>query len=211
MKIFNTIWDFLQYKSQCPFCQENLHASLTNFVGVKKTFLPILNIPVAIKPYKFTFQIKHTTSSYDMKANGMIDTRTNALIFTVIPNSTDFDNLTLDIDRYVAKSAFDDLKPHFDLFCNNQSCPNRYYLSSSILQAEDVSLTKVWIISPLKLYLEGFETPNEVVQNDWLREETNIYSIIKDADPVKFQPIIDFTSMSKEALLNRVLTIKNWS
>jgi hypothetical protein len=198
--------DFVKCKEQCLFCKTPLRAILTNFVGLDRDFLPILNIHVPIKPCRFTFQIHHITSSYDIKANGMIDTRNNTLIFTLPKSNPE----TSSIDRHLAKQVFDDLRPHFDLYCNNNKCSFRYHLASNILQVSHSANSCAWVIAPIKLYLEGFEIQHSNVINDWIRGETQIHSTIREVDPIRM-PIIDFEQMPINLLLTRIATIKTWS
>jgi hypothetical protein len=181
-----------------------MRAELSNFIGVRRKGLPILSVPV--ENGKFDFHIKHTTTTYDVSADGVIDIESNVLIFFL---STEAD--TPNLDQHVAKQAFDDLKPHVDLYCPNKKCKHHYHLSSYIFEIKRHPNLNVWIISPLKLFLESFKAGNLNVQNDWRKEETNIYSLInEDAEPIKF-PIIDFEEMGKDKLLTRIQTLVTFS
>lgn len=200
---FPSILEFTKAKEKCLFCGIALRASLTNFIGVHKNGLPYLN--VTIDRARFPFEIKHTTQSYDVRAQCVIDIVTNKMVLTV-PDSN-----TPSIDQQVAKQAFIELKPHIELHCPNQKCKNRYTLSSYILDAQKIPGTVAWQIPPLKLFLESFKTNKLVVQNDWIKRDTNIYSIAnEDADPIKV-PFMDFEAMGKDKLLNRVQTLVTFS
>lgn len=200
---FPSILEFTKAKEKCLFCEAPLRASLTNFIGIHKNGLPFLN--VTIDQARFPFEIKHTTQSYDVRALCVIDIVTNKMVLTV-PDSE-----TPSIDQQVAKQAFTELKPHIELHCPNQKCKNRYTLSSYILDAQKIPGAAAWQIPPLKLFLESFKTSKLVVQNDWIKRDTNIYSIAnEDAEPIKV-PFMDFEAMGKTKLLNRVQTLVTFS
>jgi len=197
-KSFDNILEFTKLKEKCLFCRGPLRACLTNFIGYRKNGLPILNEP--IENGRFVFFINHTTQNYDVQADVVIDAVNNKLILTLPEGS-----LTEELDQYVAIQAFDDLRPHIELSCINKFCKNQYYLSTSIFRIGNIFNNK-WIISPPKLFLESFRTNSLLVQNDWLREETNIYFIAnEDAEPIKVS-LMDFEEMGSEKLLTRIQT-----
>lgn len=202
-KSFENILSFTQAKDNCLFCQTPLRASLRNFMGLKKTGMPLLNQP--IKYGRFNFLVKNSTPSYNVEANTVIDIVSNKLSLTISKTST-----TSILDQHVAKMALDDLMPHIELACPNKNCKNHYYLSCSVFKIEKLSST-FWLINPLKLYIESFETNNFLVQNNWLREETNIYSLRNpDIQPIKIS-MLDFEELGKEKLLSRIHTLVNFS
>lgn len=199
-KHFDNILEFTKLKDKCLFCGSALRAELSNFIGIRRKGLPLLNSPV--QDGKIHFNIKHTTESYDISADGVIDIQNNVLFF-FMPEEADTPNL----DQHVARQAFDDLKPYVDLFCPNKKCKYQYHISSYILDVKRHATLNAWNIGPIKLFLEGFHSGNLNVQNDWRKEETNIYSLLnEDAEPIKV-PIIDFEEMGKERLLTRISTI----
>ena len=163
-------------------------------------------LDATISSGRFAFQIKNTTQSYDIKADGVIDITNNTLVFT-LPLDSDMPG----IDQHVAKLAFAELKPHIQLTCNNSKCKNRYTLSSYSLECKRLASTNKWEIQPLKLFLESFKAGNLLVQNDWLVESTRIYSYLnEDAEPLRVS-FVDFESMSKDKLLTRVQTLVTFS
>ena len=204
-KKFDTILDFTKLRDKCLFCETPLRAALANYINPRENSLPVLD--VTINSGRFAFQIKHTTQSYDIKADGVIDIRTNAMVFT-LPVDADMPFL----DQHVAKQAFVDLKPHIELSCPNSKCKNEYSLSSHFLTAVRLQKVNAWMISPpIRLFLETFRAGNLVVQNDWIVERTNIYSRLnEDADPIKV-PFMDFEAMGKTKLLTRVQTLVTFS
>jgi hypothetical protein len=203
-KVFDNILDFTQIKETCLFCQQQLRPFLTNFTGFHKISLAILNASIASN--RFSFPISHTTESYDIHANAAIDIVKNKLIITGSAGSP----MSL-LDQYVAKQALDDLRPYIQLTCHNKHCKYEYYLSSSILRIGMGNLmhntNNGWTIEPIKLCYETFQTHNLVIQNDWSKEETLIYSINnEEAIPIKVIPIIDFNELGSEKLLQRIQT-----
>lgn len=203
-KTFNSISDFIKLKDKCLFCEAPLRPRLCNFIGTHIDGLLILN--EIIDSPRFKFEIRHTTQNYDIKANVTIDIITNKLVFTLPPNSN-----TPYLDQFVAKRAFIELDPHIGLYCSNKKCKNSYALLSCFLQIEKVPATVSWDISPLKLFIESFKTSRYVVENDWMKKETNIY-IYNNVSiaPIK-TPFINFETINKDKLINRIQTIVTFS
>ncbi len=183
-----------------------MQVSLTNFIGFRDKSIPILN--ERFDNGRFSFNINHTTESYDISARAVIDTTANILVLKLSDKS-----VTEHLDEYVAKQALDDLKPYIELYCPNKKCKYEYYLASYILKINHTFILKdpCWLIEPPSLFLESFNTHSVVVQNDWIKGETNIYSIAhEDAKPIKV-PIIDFEGMGKDKLLTRISTYVTFS
>ena len=204
-KLFDTILDFTKLRDKCLFCESPLHASLTNYINPREGgLLPVLS--ASINSGRVAFQIKHTTQSYDIKADGVIDITDNTLVFA-LPQDSEMPYL----DQHVTKQAFTELRPHIQLACNNSKCKNKYALSSYNLNSVRLAHVNAWQILPLRLFLETFRAGNLLVRNDWLAEQTLIYSYLnEDADPMKVS-FMDFNSMSKEKLLNRISTLVTFS
>lgn len=198
-KQFDTILDFTKLRDKCLFCEGSLRVRLTNYLNpLEGGLLPVLDAPV--ENGRFTFQIKHTTQDFDIKADGLIDITNNTLFFTLLSGS----DL---LDQYVAKQAFMEFKPHIELICNRNKCKNKYVLSTYSMDIKRSFNANVWHISPLKLFLESFKTNTVVIQNNWMKEETVIYSRLNEnAEPLKV-PFMNFEEMGPEKLLNRIKTI----
>jgi hypothetical protein len=205
-KQFDSILDFTKLKSTCIFCQQSLRASLTNFVGLRKNGLPVLNVPLAGR--RIRFRIKHTTESYDIEADATLDIVSNVVVFTLAQGSE-----MPYLDQRVASQAFIELKPYFDLHCSNKKCKNGYSLSTYYM----LGLTKhsntasSWSIPTPKLFLENFVTNKYVVQNDWTKETTTIYSRDNEnMEPIRV-PFMNFEEMGGDKLLNRIPTLVTFS
>jgi|ERR1035437_1143688 hypothetical protein len=203
-KEFDSIMEFINVKKKCIFCNSTLRACLTNYVGRKRSNLPIIKSHIVAG--KFRFNITHTTENYDIKANYIVDEWTNRVIITVAEDSE-----TPSIDQHTAKSALDDLSPYIELYCSNKLCKHQYYLASYQLNIDFLPYDgDLWIVVNPKLYVESFKTKTLLIQNDWIREETNIYSLDnEDVKPIKF-PMIDFESLGNN-LIQRVQTIAVFS
>lgn len=203
-KHYSNILEFTKVKERCLFCQSSLRTVLTNFIGPRKSGIPIINAPV--KDDKFIFDIKHTTETYSIEARGTIDITTNVLTFD---NSRSTE--TPNADQLLAWQAFQDLKPHVELYCPNRECKVKYNLCSDVLVTRQKAYAIGWKMAPLKLYLECFKTNKLNVQNDCFQNMTFIYSITnEDADPISV-PMLDFEKMGKDKLLTRVQTLVVWS
>lgn len=198
-KFFKSITDFIQHQSECVFCQQPLHAELTNYVGLRGNDLPILNVEIA-NCQPIYFRLRHTTENYHVEAEVDIDLTNNYLSFCMPQTETPF------VDRNLALQAFDDLKPFIDLYCANPACKYGYHVSSDNLFIQGLpNANNQWTIEPIKLYLEGFKTPLYKVLSDCFRRETYIY--VDDVSvPIKTAQL-NFQEMGKNKLLNRLNTI----
>lgn len=204
-KTFNFIDDFVKVKERCFFCQTPLRVILTNFIGVHKDGIPIINSH--LNGNQFRFDISQTSATFEVKAKVVIDIETSALIF----ENVNFRTSTPALDQYVVKQVFEDLKPHVELYCSNKKCKTKYHLCSDVFKLARLSSVDAWMVKPFKLFLESFRSDNLNVQNDWLRKVTNIYSLKNtEADPIVV-PIIDFEDMGKDKLLTRIKTIAVFS
>ncbi|HEY5267591.1 MAG TPA: hypothetical protein VII94_00450 [Candidatus Saccharimonadales bacterium] len=193
-KKFDCIYDFTKIREQCLFCDRTLRATLTNFIGIKKNGIPILNSP--LKDGYFKLHVKHTTENYSVEANVTIDTKTNVLSLS---EESDFDSHVL------VRQALEDLMPYVSLYCPNRQCKYKYAISSDILKF-DLYGTYSYHILPNNVYIEVFRTNKLLVLNDWIYASTEICSIInEDALPIRI-PFLDFISMDKDKLLNRIQT-----
>lgn len=206
-KIFDNILSFAHLKEKCLFCETSLRPYLTNFTGLRKDSLPVLN--EYIDGAQFSFPLSHTTETYDIAADITLNVVQNKLMITV-PNDT----LTALLDQYVAKQALDDLRPYIDVACYNKHCKYEYYLSSSVLKITNDNKSagyNGWEIAPLGLIYESFQTDNLLIKNDWMKEETHIYSLNNEVEPLKIMPLIDFTELGAEKLLTRIKTYAIYS
>jgi hypothetical protein len=203
-KSFDTILDFTKIKDKCLFCNSPLRACLTHFMSWRKCDLPAIHS--VIKNGKFSFPMNITTDSYSIKSDCVVDAATNKLTIN-IPES-----LTGAVDQHLVRDNINGLTPYIELYCPYKLCKKQYYLASYKLdikfyQDED---SWYWNILEPKLFLESFKTNNFLVQNDWIREETNIYSITnEDAEPIKTS-LIDFAALG-DNLINRIQTIAVFS
>ena len=203
-KSFDSILDFTKLKEKCLFCKGPLRARLTNFLGIRRNGYPVIH--AIMNKSQFCFSIDHTNENFTIKANCTIDATTNKLIINVAGTNTGA------IDQHVARDVLSELNPYIELYCPYKLCKNQYYLASYKL---DIKFREelgswYWTILEPKLFLESFKTKSLLVQNDWMREETNIYSISnEDAEPIKTS-LIDFEGLGTN-LLNRVQTIATFS
>jgi hypothetical protein len=203
--LFQNIKEFIGVKDTCVFCRSKLKVVLTNFIK-EPNGIPVLKAKVANE--QFNFNIKHTTESYQIEADATIDIITNALQFKLI-SPIDLEQYAL--DYMVAKTAFENLKPHIELYCPNKKCKLKYHICSNIFAMYAGDKVGTFIIKPLSLYMESFVVDKLWVQNDWTNNSTNIYSIDKaNADPIRTS-FIDLESMSKEKILTRIKTLVTFS
>ena len=196
-KQFDSISEFIKCKDKCIFCNEKLSACLTNFSGIRKNGLPVLNIQIKNKIIKFNFN--QTTALYDIKANCVINTENNEISFTTIDSFNDYVNRTTEL-------AFESIYPHIELYCPNKKCKYGYYLSSA-----PFSILYPKTLYPTRIYMEVFQTDYNFIENDWTREELCIYSLDNEyAIPIK-SSMIDFNLSKPEQILNRVSMLINFN
>jgi len=160
-----------------------------------------------LKDSKFQFNISHTTAEFTANANVVIDVNSNILRFS---NYTD--GLAPTIDEYTVRQIFEDYGPHIELYCPSMKCGLMYYLSGDWLKISKIPDNPgAWAIAPFHLLLEGAKVRNYIIHNYWNTQTTRIYSVKhEESRPIEI-PMIDFSTMDKERLINRVLTLVTFS
>lgn len=207
---FANIVEFAKFRKECLFCQQPMRVVLTNFVGLKDSGIPVIKAPLVDE--KFNFYIEHTTPRFNIKADVVVDANANVLLFD------NFTNGELPaIDEYVVRQAFEDYRPYVELYCTNKRCGLMYHLWSESLKLKKIPSVKgAWQIEPLVLILEGIKVKHYVVHNMWNhnmwdQDKTYIYTTRNpDAQPIE-TPRIDFTTMDKIRLTNRIQMIVTFS
>lgn len=194
--LYPSIAEFIKCKERCFFCDGALKYRLTNFMGVAND-LPIINAPIIDNT--ISFPVDCTTASFDLKAEGKIDIRTNALVFLLKEHGTP------SIDDLLAKNTFLSFKPHIQLYCSSKQCKHQYTIASDTFKAGQIK--HGYLILPFKLYYESFVSGSLWIQNDYIQHKTNIFTRNKpDADPIT-SSLLDFEAMGKTKLLTRVKTL----
>lgn len=194
--LYPSITEFIKYKEKCFFCDSKLKCRLTNFIGVSND-LPIINAPITANT--ISFPVDCTTASFDLKAEGKIDIRTNALVFLLKEQATP------SIDDMLAKNTFLGFKPHIQLYCANKQCKHDYTVASDTFRTGKIK--HGYLILPFKLYYESFVTGSLWVQNNYLQNKTYIHTRNNpDANPIT-STLLNFEKMGKNKLLMRVKTL----
>lgn len=178
---------------------------LTNYVGLTTSGIPI--IKAYLKGNQFEFAIDHTTPEFRITADVIINAEKNVLLFDNYTNG----ELSA-IDEYLVRQTFEDYRPHIELYCSNQKCGLSYHMLGQWMRLTKIPSVKgAWSIQPFGLMLEGIRIRNHVVHNDWDNKTTSIYSRNnEDAEPLQF-PMVDFSAMDKERLINRIQTLITFS
>ncbi len=205
MDKFDTIADFVKCKEKCVFCNTPLRAVITNYVGVSGQGIPIINAP--LKESKFEFKIKHTTPSFEVKADVFVFIERNTLIFD---NFSDSD--TPKVDERLVKQVFEDFGPHFELYCPSKKCGLGYFIASwPIKLKKNHPVTGMWYVEPFSMFTENVRVGSYVVANNWETKQSCIYSRKNiDAKPI-IVPMVDFATMGKEKLITRIKTLVTFS
>jgi hypothetical protein len=168
----------------------------------KETRNTLIDVPIGEEEV-VSFDISSWSGTKDYVQIGAeirLNIETNALFF-LLKNTSDYS----DIDAASIRSSFSKMCPHVQLYCPNQECRYRYTIASDTLQyKQDKS---GWFIFPPKLWYESFVTGNLWVQNDYIGQESNIFSRDKiHANPITSK-LLNFQTMDKDRLLNRVKTL----
>lgn len=178
---------------------------MTNFVSLKEIGFP--TIKSYLKDNKFNFRIDHTTPSFSIKADVIIDAAANVMVFENYTNGE-----LPAIDEYTVKQTFEDYRPHIELHCPNAKCGLMYHLSSDWMRMNKIPTVKGgWTIAPFGMFFEGVKVRNYIVHNYSNSDKTTIYSLKnEDSRPLEV-PMIDFSVMDKTRLINRVQTLVTFS
>lgn len=209
VKIFQNAKEFIEFKQNCIFCNNKLKPILSNFTVMS-------GMPSVMSNYDgntFSFHINYNTALMSIDCGASLDCETNKIDFSEITPT----------NPSKVREAFDFMKLHIELCCTNKLCKNkdsklRYYVSSDALELSNFHVSHIYnpnvessIIKPIKLYMECFKLGGLIIQNDYHKSVTNIYSINRSgASPIQM-PILDFTAFDKEKLFNKILTYVNFS
>ena len=110
-----------------------------------------------------------------------------------------------------AIDIFEDMKPHIELYCPSKTCKMKYALQSDWFRCNRHMNDASYYIRSFRLYIESFVVDNLLIHNDWLDQETLIYSKNNTRiDPIKTD-ILDLESMSKEKVITRIKTLVTFS
>ncbi len=192
-------------KKECVFCHTPLRVVLTNFVGLKDTGIPIIKAPLIDN--KFTFTIDHTTPSFNIHADVVVDALANVMLFS------NFTNGELPaVDEYTVRQTFEDYRPYIELYCTNKRCGVMYHLWGQAMKLKKIpSVQGAWSIEPFGLILEGAKVKHYIIHNLWDTQTSNIYTLKNEnARPIEV-PMIDFSTMDKTRLTNRVQMLVTFS
>jgi len=207
---FQSITEFVNFRKNCIFCQRPLRVSLNNFLGIDG--VTSIDSVLVGRYFNFTMEYSSRYTNYKTKVAVNIDADQSTLLFDYKPD-TKGDKVDVAIGEYEVKERFEDLNPLLVSECTSQECGMGYYLCSNALKLPWCLSTveKIWKIGDFHVLIEGFKTKSSVIQNDMVRGETMIYSAERETDPLIVFPMIDFKSMNKERLINRIQTIVTFS
>lgn len=210
VKYFKNSKEFIEFKQNCIFCQNKLKPILSNFTMMSG------GMPSVLSDYDgdtFKFHINYNTALMSVDCDISLNCDSNKIDFSGIKPAGDGK----------VREAFDFMKLHIELCCTNKLCKNkksklRYYVSSDSLELDNFHITHLFdsskagsAIKPIKLYMECFKLGGLVIQNDYHKSVTNIYSINRpDASPIQMA-ILDFEAFDKDKLFNKILTYVNFS
>lgn len=169
-------------------------------------FEGIENTRYYVKQHKFTFTAKDEVGDPDTIIT--VDPKENTMVIDLA------DALKRDlpeIDVYDYQEFFLDDPPQLENICTNKKCKSEYYLMSLLQLDRTPKVQGGLTIRPIDLLLEGFRTGNYTVMTDYELKHTKIYSARKtEADPIVL-PMMDFSNMSKDRIINRVKTLVTFS
>lgn len=199
-EVFPNIGSFILVRDKCPFCQERLRIRLTSFTKA----IPELNSPLIGS--EFSFKLSRVTQEYTLEAKGLIDIRSNALVF-VTPDGSD----TPSVDQRLAWQVFEDLSPVIELSCSNKKCKLQYHLRSCALKCNYLGKkSDAWMIRPLQLWYEGVVEKKYVAHNYFKDNSTAIFSRTHSSEPITTD-MMDWEEMGSDKVLTRIRTLVTFS
>lgn len=202
---FKSIKDFATFKEECLFCQAKLDFVLTNWFGVNKPGLPLINS--SLKEDHFTFKFKHNSPSSNINTKGDIDAVTNILTFQ------DPAKFPLTINNPISEmvNVLEGLKPHVELQCNNKKCRMNYYVSSSAFSFKQEP-NKV-TVKPFLALMECFLWNNLWIQSSYTEDTTMITMVTGSVqtDKTIVVPKLNFQNLSKDKIINKIKTMVTFS
>lgn len=218
MKKFDCIKDFTTIKEKCIFCDTPLIFVLTNWFGVNKPGLPLINS--SLKNDCFNFKFKYNSPSANINTEGSLNVITNIVTFR---DPSKFP-LTVSNPVDVMANVLGSLHPHVELQCNNRKCKMNYYVSSDAFAfhihrmnpENDESFnpdTDTVFVKPFPLLMECFTIKNLWIQTNYIDKTTMIAILDEGATPDKsvIVPQLNFDNLSKEKIINKVKTMVTFS
>ena len=200
-----SIPEFAKLRPECVFCQIPMNVTLTNFIGLTRSGLPLIRAPLT--DGKINCVIDHTTATFSVKADVSIDIDKNVLQFS------DYTNGEMpSIDEYLVRQTFEDFQPYIELHCSSKKCGLKYHICSGSIRLTKLPETNgAWTINPLRFLSENVILKKYVITNHSHAKVSRIYSRSNpDAGAIE-TPLIDFSTMDKERLINRIQTIVTFS
>ncbi len=205
---FNIIEDFLSVRTKCIFCTNNLVPVLTNWHGIKKPGLPMINSRLKNDEFNFTFTYASAYSSFGNKLK--VNTKTNLISKAIKPEEFP---LEVNNNIYSIVSSLGMAGLHIELQCQNTECQFDYYISTSQFRFGsygDYGSPDSMQILPFHLQMEAFVIRDFWVCNDWHLGQTTINGITGNSETIKV-PFIDFYNLDKDRIINKIRTVVNFS
>lgn len=190
---FYSIYDFVNHKRNCHFCNKKLNPKLSNFA---LHYFPA-NFSSKIIDDKLIFKFKYTSYSIDINVSGYLDIYSN----------------DIKIDKNELNSNYVDIvdlllitKPNITLYCSNRKCKSNYAVISNFLSVND--FTDIAKIKPFSVYLEQCSVNNYIVQSDLIFNCTRIIPKRNlKSDTIIDSNYINIGNFTLDKLNNRISTI----
>jgi hypothetical protein len=209
--IYHNIDQLIKYRDKCIFCQTKLKTILTNHINFK-------NVPTLSSKFKadqFEFSLTYNAANMDFQVDLRLDAVNNFLVFDKPIVSEHYEKGLCEYFHVFEQviRTFNDLRIHTETYCPSRKCGLKYYFSSInfyIWNATELP-DKKCLIPHIQLSDECFNVGNYWVQNTIYDDKTNIYSTKHpDKDPI-IQDLIDFSSLDKDKLLNKIKMLITFS
>lgn len=160
----------------------------------------------------FMLPISYNGGNLEMTGKAGVGLKTNKIFF----NIDNYHGKVYDVHSK-AVSVFEKFSLTLNFRCNNKSCNFKYFICSSSLKCINNTYNQMSIqqpmfeIAPYDLYMESFVYNEMWIQNLWSDNITCIYSVEKYDDPPIEVPLIDWSGMNYNKIVNKIATLITFS
>lgn len=207
MKIqnFNSIRHFFDLQKKCPFCNNSLQLTLTNWNNTGSSINEIINS--SLKNNKIEFYFMNKTFKYSFQCQAQLDIDLNSLS---LPGSKSIAIIENNI------IVLNNSKLQLELQCNFAKCNSTYCIKSGALkffisETESINI----FLYPFTLSIESFIVTDKslFVENNFINNEFSIKTLFKKLnnvykhDKIIIPKSIDFSNLSSDQILSKINTI----
>lgn len=206
MQAHSTIHDVIKYRENCVFCNSKLKTILTSSLSFSSW---LSSLRVKYQNNEFNFKLKYNSATIDLTADARIDAVNNFLFFDKLLQSP-YPEEKL---QQQAAWVFNSIAAHTESFCPSRRCGLNYYFSSNFFTLVDNfdAKTNQYTIAPVFLDRECINIKGFWVQNDLVKNKTNIYyTNDTSSEPITID-LINFDNLTKDKIINKIKMVVTFS